>query len=140
MKCPSNRGSVHGDFEFSCGSFKNDHPIGKQHQQDLNKGKKYAEEFGNRIQGLSCEGIFIRLGQAERNWQVKSDEVLRRFRATSSNSDPCMYYLGQGQEALFIAIYVDERNIFWQLTSHEKATQPPYIREDTLRNYWIDFE
>lgn len=34
--------------------------------------------------------------------------MLRRFGAIPSKSDPCVYYIGQGEESLLIAVYVDD--------------------------------
>lgn len=48
------------------------------------------------------------LRQAGRNWHLKLDEVLRRFGAMPSKSDACVYQLGQGEESLLIAVYVDD--------------------------------
>jgi Reverse transcriptase (RNA-dependent DNA polymerase)./Integrase core domain. len=48
------------------------------------------------------------LRQAGRSWHEKLDEMLRNFGAISTNADPCVYYTGQGEDILLIAVYVDD--------------------------------
>lgn len=48
------------------------------------------------------------LRQAGRSWYTRISEVLKNFGAKASNADHCVYYIGQGEDALIIAIYVDD--------------------------------
>ena len=70
----------------------------KRMQKDLESGDKVC-----LLKKSLCS-----LRQAGRSWHVKLGGVLKRFGTTSSNADPCVYYLGQEEEILIIAIYVDD--------------------------------
>lgn len=48
------------------------------------------------------------LRQAGRQWHAKLREALLDFGATPSNGDPCLYYKGQGEDIILIAVYVDD--------------------------------
>ena len=70
----------------------------KRMQKDLESGDKVC---------LLKKSLYG-LRQTGRSWHVKLDGVLKRLGATPSNADPCVYYLGQEEEILIIAIYVDD--------------------------------
>lgn len=48
------------------------------------------------------------LRQAGRQWHARLREVLLEFGASASNGDPCLYFKGQGEEIVLIAVYVDD--------------------------------
>lgn len=48
------------------------------------------------------------LRQAGRNWYRKLDGLLKRLGAHPSDADPCLYYLGRGEELTVILVYVDD--------------------------------
>jgi len=48
------------------------------------------------------------LRQAGRRWHMRCDEELKKFGLKNSLADPCLYYQGKGEDALLVAIYVDD--------------------------------
>lgn len=48
------------------------------------------------------------LRQAGRNWHSTLDKVLRKFGAIPTKSDPCVYRIGQKEDIILIAVYVDD--------------------------------
>ena len=63
-------------------------------------------ETGNKVCNLKRSLYGLR--QAGRSWYTKLDETLRKFGAKSSNADPCVYFLDQGEDILMIIVYVDD--------------------------------
>ena len=48
------------------------------------------------------------LRQAGRSWHFELDQVLRSCGATPTNSDPCLFQIGSGEDVTMIATYVDD--------------------------------
>ena len=48
------------------------------------------------------------LKQAGRSWYVKLSDTMRKYGAKPTGSDPCVFQIGSGKRAIFIAVYVDD--------------------------------
>ena len=100
-------------------------PIGiraKRMQIDLESGDKIC---------LLKKSLYG-LRQARRSWHVKLDGVLKKFGATPSNADPCVYCLGQEEEILIIAIYVDDI-----LVASQNLKKIAKFKEEILKEFDI---
>jgi len=59
------------------------------------------------------------LKQAPRCWNAKFSEMLKTFNMTQTTSDPCVY-VAEGDEQMFLALYVDDGLIFAENSSSIK--------------------
>lgn len=48
------------------------------------------------------------LRQAGRSWHHRLDQVLKKCHAIPTSVDPCLYYIGKGENIALIAVYVDD--------------------------------
>ena len=72
------------------------------------KAEKMLQELETGDKVCLLKKSLYGLRQSGRSWHEKLDEMMRKFGATPTNADPCVYYIGQGEDALLIAVYVDD--------------------------------
>ena len=53
------------------------------------------------------------LKQAPRGWNQHIDDVLKKLKFHRLAADFGLYILGEGDDALYLALYVDEIFLFW---------------------------
>lgn len=63
-------------------------------------------EIGDRVCLLRKSLYGLR--QAGKNWYFKLDSVLHEFGVMPTESDPCVYQAGRGEDSLIVAVYVDD--------------------------------
>jgi len=69
---------------------------------------KMLEELHLGEKVLLLKKSLYGLRQAGRRWHVKLSEVLKTFGLTQSSCDPCLFYLGRGEDILIVVVYVDD--------------------------------
>ena len=61
---------------------------------------------GNEVGHLRKDLYGLR--QAGRRWHIKLSEEITKFGVIPSKSDSCVFYIGQGEDILLIAVYVED--------------------------------
>lgn len=72
------------------------------------KAKKMLESLANEDNALLLRKSLYGLRQAGRRWHVKLCKILKEFGFSQSISDPCVFYLGKGEDILLAVVYVDD--------------------------------
>ena len=72
------------------------------------KAKRMLTDLSNENKVCYLKKALWGLRQAGRQWHAKLSEELKKFELTPSNADPCIFYSGQGEEILLIAVYIDD--------------------------------
>ena len=94
----------------------------QMHQMDVTTAFLYApldeEVYMEQLEGtvlLGSEGKFMRLlkclygfKQSPRQWNILIDSVLKQLGFTRLKSDFGIYVKGEGEDAVYIALYVDD--------------------------------
>ncbi|KMQ86259.1 retrovirus-related gag-pol polyprotein [Lasius niger] len=72
------------------------------------KAKSMLQELNTDNKVCHLKKSLYGLRQAGRNWYATLDKVLRKYGATPSNADPCVYRIGKNEDLILIAVYVDD--------------------------------
>lgn len=72
------------------------------------KADKMLKELrsGNKV--CLLKKALYGLRQAGKSWHTKLDQILKKYGATPTTADPCLYYVVDGGELTLIAVYVDD--------------------------------
>ncbi|KAF6212135.1 hypothetical protein GE061_012656 [Apolygus lucorum] len=69
---------------------------------------KMLREFRGGKKYCKLQKSLYGLKQSGRQWYLKLDERLKAIGMIPSESDPCVYTWGKGEEAVILAVYVDD--------------------------------
>uniref|UniRef100_A0A6V7J2D0 Reverse transcriptase Ty1/copia-type domain-containing protein n=1 Tax=Bracon brevicornis TaxID=1563983 RepID=A0A6V7J2D0_9HYME len=72
------------------------------------KTKRVLQKFQEGDQVCEMKKALYGLRQAGRSWYETLCTELCRFGLTQSKNDPCVFYLGRGEEIFIVTIYVDD--------------------------------
>lgn len=80
---------------------------------------RVTDELGSGVYRL--RKALYGLKQAARAWRAKLLGELVRMGFTASEADPCMFYVGEGQEDVYVLIYMDDGVIIGKRHTFEAA-------------------
>lgn len=89
------------------------------------KARKMLEEISSGDKVCLMKKALYGLRQPGRVWHKRLDSEIRKFGASPTNSDPCVYTKGQGDNMIIIVTYVDDFLVI--------ASKP--IDADSFRNH-----